>query len=159
MHSSGRLSDTQVESGCYLVAVGYPIGIGGLLDSLLVRDSPALTDGYRIALGYLSTRKPSGRGGTGKSELGRVSLFPHQLQVLLLVQLQPDSATAVGDGVFHSLASLKVHAVAAALGQFKELGLFLERYSARERGFQVFFQELTMPALAQHEEHVDPALR
>jgi hypothetical protein len=79
-----------------------------------------------------------------------------QLPTLIVIQTQPRSAAADVDSVLDRPLRLKVEIGAAAPRELRDHALAQERELLRRRGFEIAFQELTVPAGPLHELHIDP---
>lgn len=74
----------------------------------------------------------------------------------IIRRIQPDAAAADVDAVANRLLCFEVEDGSAAPSKPKDHVLAQECELLREGGFEVFFEELAVPALPLHEAHVDP---
>ena len=79
-----------------------------------------------------------------------------QFPVLTVGEIEPYAAAAGLDPVPDGLLGFEVEDCAAALGKLKDHVLAQECELLGEGGFEIFFEELAVPAVALHEAHIDP---
>jgi hypothetical protein len=79
-----------------------------------------------------------------------------QLPILILGEMKPHPAAANIDPVADRLLGFEIQDRASTLCEFNDHVLAQECELLRERGFEILFKELAVPALPLHEAHVDP---
>src|SRR5215469_7201950 len=98
-------------------------------------------------------RNQSGRRPDTKSPLSRVST--PQLRILLWRKIQPDSAHSFAERGFKLLSPSNIQCKASTFRHFPNLLIISEGQGARQRCLHVIFEKLAMPALPEHEVHID----
>jgi hypothetical protein len=78
-----------------------------------------------------------------------------QSLVLLFGQFQPHAASADFNGMIDRLARFEVKTTAPAFSHLKQFLGVVENDPSGQRRLQIFLKKLAVPALAQHETHID----
>src|SRR5215472_15166796 len=83
------------------------------------------------------------------------SVLAPQLRILLWRQIQPDSPYPFAERGFKLLSPSNIQGEATAFRHFPNLLIISEGQRARQRRLHVIFEKLAMPALPEHEVHID----
>ena len=87
------------------------------------------------------------------------SVLAPQLRILLRRKIQPDSPSTFAERAFDFPAPSNIQWEAAAFRHFPNLLIISEGQRARQRRLHVIFEKLAMPALPNHEVHIDTLRR
>src|SRR5215469_6664932 len=83
------------------------------------------------------------------------SVLAPQLRILLGRKIQPDSAHSFAERGLKLLSPSNIQRAATAFRHFPNLLIISEGQRARQRRLHVIFEKLAMPALPDHEVHID----